>query len=286
MSMQMRLEGAARGEQPSSGSRRKAGRGPMLVGLVLSALAHVALVVLYPFLAGPRSDRAGVLVRPAVREVGGMRALQIVEVPAEDVGDPSDPVVIDDPGPPEATPEMPDFEEEWDVFVPGRYRSAGERLRVGEGDPRLWQPISSELLAPTPEEIVRLRLAAAIEAANDSAFAEAERLAQSLDWTHTDEDGKRWGVSPGRIHLGDVEIPLPFGFGPPPDYNGDQADWAFRMADIDRAAGTLAARMSWRERAEAMRLRREARRAREEAEKENAASVVRPDTTSSAPRRR
>ena len=214
-----------------------------------------------------------------------MRAVQIVEVAEADVGDPSDPVEIEDPGEPDVAPEVPDFEEEIEVYIPGRYPSPGERLRVGEGDPRLWQPIDPELLAPTPHELLTLRLAAAIEAGNDSALAEAERLAESLDWTHTDDEGRKWGVSPGKIHLGDMEIPVPFGFGPPPDYNGDQADWAFRMADINRAAGSVAARMSWKERVEVMRRRREAQRAEEEAEKETAPPVVKPDTTGVSKRR-
>ncbi len=257
----------------------------MYVGLALSALAHLLLVVLYPFFGGTRHDPAGVPVRPAVREVEGMRAVQIVEAPGAEVGDPNDPVEIEDPGRPDVAPEVPDLEEEIEVYIPGRYPSPGERLRVGEGDPRLWHPVDPELLTPTPDELLRLRIAAAIETASDSSLAEAERLAASLDWTHTDDEGRRWGVSPGKIHLGDMEIPLPFGFGPPPDYNGDQADWAFRMADIDRAVGTLAVRMSWKERVEVMRRRREARRAEEEAEKENTPPVVRPDTTGASRQR-
>lgn len=281
----MMRQGAEQRGTPGVGDRRRAGSRSLWVGLAFSALAHILLVVLYPFLGARGPDRAGVLVVPAVREVEGMRAVQIVEIPGADVGDPGDPVQIEDPGQPDVDAEAPDLEDEFEVYIPGRYPSPGERLRVGEGDPRLWQPIDPELLAPTPHELLQLRLAAAIESANDSAMAEAERLAESLDWTHTDDQGRKWGVSPGRIHLGDTEIPLPFGFGPPPDYNGDQADWAFRMADIDRAAGTVAVRMSWKERMEVMRRRREARRAEEEAERERPPPVVRPDTTGTSRRR-
>ncbi len=281
----MMRQGAQQLGTPGVGDRRRPSRRPLYAGLAFSALAHLLLVVLYPFLGGPRPEQAGVLVVPAVREVAGMRTVQIVEIPDAEVGDPSDPVEIEDPDQPDVDAEAPVFEEEFEVYIPGRYPSPGERLRIGEGDPRLWQPLDPELLAPTPHELLELRLAAAIEAANDSAFAEAERLATATDWTHTDAEGKRWGISPGRIHLGDTEIPLPFGFGPPPDYNGDQADWAFRMADIDRAAGGLAVRMSWKERMEVMRRRREARRAAEEAEREKAPPVVRPDTTGASRRR-
>ena len=282
----MTRQGTDQRRAPTGDSGRRPSSRPLYVGLAVSALAHFLAVMIYPFFAGERPDRPGGLIIPAVREVGGMRVVEIVEVTTPEVVDPNDPLEIEDPGPPDVTPEMPDVGDEFEIYVPGRYRSAAERLRIGEGDPRLWQPIDPAMVAPTPDEILRLRLAAAIEDANDSAFAEAERLAQSLDWTYTDDEGNRWGVSPGTIHLGDTEIPLGnFGFGPPPDYNGDQADWAFRMADIDRAAGTLAARMSWKERIEVMRMRREAQRAREEAERERAVTAD-PDTTSSAFRRR
>ena len=263
--------------------RRQAGRRPLLAGLLVSVLAHGVVVVLYPFFSAVRPEVGVIPLLPPAPEAPGMRVLQIIEQTQPDVGDPDDPTEIEDPAEPDVAPEARTFED-WRIDLPERYRSAAERLRVGEGDPRLWAPLDRELVEPTPDQLLALRILAAVEASNDSAAAVAERLAQDMDWTYTDDEGKRWGVSPGRIHLGDVEIPMPFGFGPPPDYNGDQADWAFRMADIERAAGTLAARQSWRERMEVMRLRREARRA--EQEEERKAATVRPDTTSGAPRRR
>ncbi len=263
--------------------RRRASRRSLYVGIAVSSVAHLLLVMAYPF-GGARREPSGLPVVPSVRLVEGMRSSHIVEVAEAEVGNPEDPVEIVDPGQPDATPEVEDFEEGFEVYIPGRQPSLGERLRRENGDPRLWRPISPDLVAPTPDELLRLRLAAAIEAANDSAMAEAERLAESLDWTHTDDQGGRWGVSPGKIHLGDMEIPLPFGFGPPPDYNGDQADWAYRMTDIGRAAGSLAARMSWKDRMEIMRQRREARRAEEEAD-EDRATATRPDTTGASRRR-
>ncbi len=267
--------------------RGASGRIPLLAGMGISALAHLVLVFVYPFFAPPPPGPPGVLVRPAIREVAGMRSLAIVEISISESGVPENPEDLADPETPEIEIEAGDEAAEvFELYLPGRIRTPGERLLLGQGDPRLWQPLDPALVAPTPEEVMRLRVYAAIEAANDSALAEAERLAASMDWTRTDDEGRKWGVSPGKIHLGDVEIPLPFGFGPPPDYNGDQADWAFRMADIDRAAGTLAARMSWKERIEFMRRRREARRAEEEAARGENPPVVRPDTSTTRNRRR
>ena len=267
-----------------SDEHRRAQRLPLVAGLLVSAALHLALVLLYPTLTRERPQDGAIVVIPGVRAVDGMRSLRIVEVDAVEVGEPSDPVEIEAEAP-EIELETPEWSDPLDVYVPGRRPSAAQVLRLGEGgDARLWQPIDPAMLQPTPDEILRLRVAAAVAASNDSAFAEAERLAQSMDWTRTDDEGRTWGVSPGKIHLGDVEIPVPFGFGPPPDYNGDQADWAYRMTDINRAAGTLAARASWRDRVEAMRIRREAERAEEEAERQRAAEVQ-PDTTRT-PRRR
>ncbi len=267
-------------------SRRRANRRPWLVGLLVSALGHVLLVIIYPFFSARRPEFTDMPVLPPAPAAAGMEVVRIVEVVDAEVGDPDDPTEIVDPDDPAVTPDAPSLEVMPRVRYPGPYLSAAERLRIGEGDPRLWAPVDPALAAPSPQQILELRLLALVEEANDSALAEAQRLAQAMDWTHTDDEGRRWGVSPGKIHLGDVEIPMPFGFGPPPDYNGDQADWAFRMTDIERAAGTLAARQSWKERLEVMRRRREERRAAEEEEKAKSPPVVKPDTTSSRPGRR
>ena len=267
-------------------SRHRANRRPWLVGLLVSALGHVLLVVIYPFFSARRPELGDVPVLPPAPAAEGMEVVRIVEVVDAEVGDPNDPTEIEDPEAPVVTPEAPSLDVMPRVRFPGPLRSAAERLRIGEGDPRLWEPVDPALAAPSPQQLLELRLLALVEEANDSALAEAQRLAQTMDWTHTDDEGRKWGVSPGKIHLGDVEIPIPYGFGPPPDYNGDQADWAFRMTDIERAAGTLAARQSWKERLEVMRRRREERRAEEEEEKARNPPVVKPDTTSSRPGRR
>ena len=273
-------------------SRRRGDRRGLSVALTASALAHLLLVVLYPFFSGRYPVGPRIPYQPPVREAEGMRVVRIVEVTTPEVGDPDDPVEVEDVEAPEVAVEVPEFEEEFRVRFPARYPSALERLRLGRGDPRLWRPIDPALAAPTPEQILELEIAIAIEAGNDSLAAEAERARRALDWTRTDEDGRRWGVSPGRIHLGDLTIRLPFGFGPPPDYNGDRAEWAFRMADIERAASTRAVRQSWQDRRAAMKKRREELRALKEKGKEKEKGkdvtlpVVLPDTTSSQPGRR
>ena len=264
------------------------------IALVASALLHILPIVLYPFFSGPRPADRPAPFRPPVGEAEGMRVVRIVEVRTPEVGDPGDPgdpVEVKGLEAPEVVAETPRFDDGLRIRFPEdphRYRAAWERLRLGRGDRRLWHPVDPSRAAPTSEQILALRVAAAIEAGNDSAAAEAERARRALDWTHTDDDGRRWGVSPGRIHLGDLTIPLPFGFGPPPDYSGDRAEWAFRMADIERAAGTLAARQSWEDRRAVMKKRREELRALKEKEKEEGdleLPIVRPDTSAGRPGR-
>ena len=171
------------------------------------------------------------------------------------------------------------------IKLPEYLQSRNLVMQVGDNEVvparrHFWaEPLDESIGQPTDEEMARLRLLTAIESLSDSAMIEAERERRATDWTYTDDEGNRWGVSPGRLHLGSVSIPLPFGFGPPPDYNGDQARRAFELQDIDRAAGTRAVRESWKERVEAMRERREQRRAEEEAEEDEERPRVRPDTT-------
>ena len=218
--------------------------------------------------------------------------LRIVEVEGAEAVSPDDPVDLEVEDPNVDRQEGPRLEDDWSAAPLGWTppRSALERLRISEGgDPRLWQPVDPELIGPSPDQIMALRVAIAIEAAADSAAARAEEARRSLDWTYTDGEGGRWGVSPGKLHLGDLTIPLPFGFGPPPDVSGDRAEMAFRTADIDRAASTLAVRRSWEERREAMMKRREELRALKGEGKDageqgdggvRAIEAVRPDTTS------
>ena len=257
---------------------RGGGRRPFVVGLAVSTVVHLLFVALYPFFGAAVRDGRLPAFFPEAVEPSGTQVIQLVELAETEAGDPDTPVETVQPDTPEADASVPDFSEDPSRF-PERYRSTADRLRAGGGDPRLWGSVDPALLEPTPDDVLRLRMLTALESMNDSALAELERQARFTDWTYTDDDGNRWGVSPGRLHLGKVSIPMPFGFGPPPDYNGDRAARAFMLQDIDRAASTRAVRETWRERIEAMRERRERRRAAEEAEGDPARRTVRPDTT-------
>ena len=271
---------------PAEAPRRRSGLRPvpLLVGFGVSVAAHLVAILLYSSLVRITvPDVVLIPVPPPPAEIEGMQVVEIVEIVTPETADPDEPTAAEEVAAPEIDVTAPDIETDFDSFLPERYLSAAERLRMRAGDPRLWQPVDPLLLEPAPEKILAVRLATLIAEGNDSALAEAQALARAMDWTHTDEDGRRWGLSPGMIHLGDIAVPLPFGFGAPYDYSGERAEMAFRMNDIQRAAGTLAARQSWRERVEAMRKRREERRAEEEAARAKAPPVARPDTTFSRP---
>ena len=150
---------------------------------------------------------------------------------------PEDPVPVrplPDPDPPAAggadAPDIVDPEIS-DPALEGPRATVAERIRARNLDPRLWV-VPPELTDLTPEELMRLRLMWAFEEVSDSALA-AEIVAQAgRDWTYTDGEGRRWGISEGQIHLGDVTIPLPFAFSPAP--NSAAARRAWEDAEIAR----------------------------------------------------
>jgi hypothetical protein len=80
-------------------------------------------------------------------------------------------------------------------------------------------------------------------------------------------------VSPGKLHLGSLTLPLPFGFGGTTWQRERAARRAWEDADILNSLSSQAARASWEERARAIRERKD--RQRGEAEQ-------RPDTTRSS----
>lgn len=84
-----------------------------------------------------------------------------------------------------------------------------DRLRYRLNTPQVWQPPSEEIhIEPSPQERVELRIASRLGEFNDSVAAEAAAAERANDWTIKDENGGRWGVSPGAIHLGSITIPL------------------------------------------------------------------------------
>ncbi len=244
------------------GRRRLSSRRVTAVSLAASALFHVLVVVIYS-VSSPDWEFA--LVVPVgqtpTTPVEGIQVVRIVEVP------PEEPLVEvqeePDPEPEPEAPTAPAQESEAGApaieAVPAGVR-ASEALRVRSADPRLWRAAEPEAHVLTQEERMQLELAGRLEAWNDSVrvLVSAERAL--TDWTRTGENGDRWGVSPGKLHLGKLTLPLPFGFGTNPWMRQRAARRAFEDADIRNGAAASFMADHWKERVEAIRRRRDRER--------------------------
>jgi hypothetical protein len=236
----------------------------------VSVALHVVALLLYPSLV-QRSTTARL---PFSLPSGGgpqpgMTVITVVTVEDEALVErPAEPDVVERLEEPTAAPGAPELGGVPDRGLVAPGPSAAERLRPHLRDARLWRPLDPELNELTLEQRLELELAARITQLNDSLDAEAEAERALTDWTYTDSEGKRWGVSPGQIHLGDVTIPLPFGFGIPVGKRDEVARRAWEWEEIQRGAVTGAVRDSWKERAQAIRERRDRERA-----------AARPDTS-------
>ena len=138
--------------------------------------------------------------------------------PAENRGVPAPADRADEPGagPPGAAPDAGAGNAGGSGGAPTSGTVASERFR------RAVQALRPRSLSPLlnggtidgvrrDDERAAMRAYARIRALNDSILAEVEAGRRATDWTWTDEQGRRWGISPGKLHLGGIEIPLPVG---------------------------------------------------------------------------
>jgi hypothetical protein len=135
--------------------------------------------------------------------------------------------------------------------------SVRERLRYRMGSAQdVWRPPPpadpGEL---SPADRVHERVASRLQEYNDSLAAATAARDRALDWTVEDAEGKRWGVSPGQIHLGDVTLPLPFAFAPPPGRRDEIAGRIRTFEEIQYQAAQVETRQVIDDRARAMRER-------------------------------
>jgi hypothetical protein len=136
-----------------------------------------------------------------------------------------------------------------------------DRLQPELVDPRLWERAGAP---PEPEksdfERAKERVYARIEMLNDSLAAEGEAERRATDWTFTDKDGKKWGISPGmppKVHLGGKTVPLPFGFSPPPDQAKEARDRSRKLGEIRDHADRARVRGTFDEQVKATRAERD-----------------------------
>lgn len=274
---------------PSSAAHRATYGRALRVGLAISILLHLLALLFVSrtqlvWRAVPASAPIAVAGDPSV-----MRVERIIPVPdaGPEPARPDEPVEEEEqPEPVEAEPRAPGAAGPTEGAPTDAARVApSEMLRPRMGDPRLWTRVEPP---PVPEpsefEQVQIRIAARLGAWNDSIASEAERARAATDWTVSDEDGGKWGISPGKIHLGDITIPLPFGVSlGSPWKHGEAAERERRDDEIRAQAAREEAKQRAEERVREIRERMERERNNKKAGSgKGGSSGSPPDTTGTA----
>ena len=235
-----------------------------------SVAIHFLAVAIYPFFGNTVNIDAISFNFPNVSgRTEGIQVLRLVEVDdpiaSERPDDPEEIEDVDDPDP-LMTPVPIEGTPDPELIPPPP--SGAELLRPNLSNPILWEALSSGVLDITLKQREQLLIASALARWNDSAATSLAAEAAAMDWTFTDDDGKRWGVSPGKIHLGDITLPLPFGFGTVVGKREEVNDRHWQWDEIYRQGVRAEVNESWRDRAEAIRRRRDRER-----------TAVQPDTS-------
>ena len=227
--------GVARGGRSTVRTRVVRERRVLRTGLVVSAVLHVLVLGILgglfeaprsgppastvPYLAEPPSGMRAVNIAPVAGEAPSLRAPRTPVVDREEQvsgrsREPSTPAPESMPGPRVADG-----------------RSAADRLAPRLIDARLWRPMILVPREPTLAD-VQARIAAAAELLSDSALADAEAKIRATDWTVKDADGGRWGISPGKLHLGKLTLPLPIAYAE--GYDPARDEYYDLQAQVDR----------------------------------------------------
>ena len=237
----------------------------MRVGaMVISVAIHVIAVLMYPVVV--RNIRPGApAFRPptnagAAQGAVVLRLIEIDETP--DPEQPEDPEEIEEVEAPQAEAEAPIIEgiPVGELVPPGP--TAAQLLHPHLLNALLWAEPPPEYYDLTLEQREELVLAGRIEEWYDSlalARAAEERL---TDWTFRDSNGGRWGVSEGKLHLGDLTLPLPLTFGTPVGKRDETNRRLFEIEELSRQSQSFLIQQAWSERSAAIRARRDRERAR------------------------
>lgn len=252
---------------------------PRRVGVVagtVSVVFHLVLILMYAG-SGVQFIPAVTLDTSELDEVDEFRGTQIINI--EEIEDPEAAPVIT-PAPPieestpvpvpvEETPEPAPTEEPTDD--PGEVtdapvadaedpRTAAEILRIDATDTEdrnleFWKPVDPSLVAMSDTDFMLLLLAMDLERWNDSIATLVEAQRDASDWTFIDDEGRRWGIADGQLHLGSITLPLPFSFGSNPWMRDEAAQRRFEDEAIRRGIERQATLRTLEQRARIMRER-------------------------------
>jgi hypothetical protein len=229
----------------------------------VSAAVHVFFIAIYPRLFGAPEPSGGPFRLPVdTRPTDAIEVLNIVEVDIPpDVDRPEQPR-LEDVERREASVAAPALDDVPVVDFARPGITAAERLRPNVQDRRLWAPIPEEYTRLTLEQREELALAGRLAEWYDSVQAAQAAEAAWTDWTFTDSEGKKWGISEGQLHLGGLTLPLP-AFGAAP---GAARERAWQWSELARQGNAMAIQGTVKERMEAIRARRDRERAQQQAD--------------------
>jgi hypothetical protein len=241
---------------------RSSHRRAVILGLGISSVFHFILIIIYSFGLNQWDSRENILqVESSSKPFSGMRVVNVIEIDPDDA--------ISDALREELTDELDVMVKESELVAGPtednfynkedvkRIIKAVDALRVRSSDPRLWRAALPQIFELTEAERLRLELAGRLEAWNDSVSAAVAVETAWTDWTMTDGDGNRWGVSPGKLHLGKLTLPLPFRFAGTSWQRERAARKAWEDTDILNNISAQAVRASWEKRAKAIRERKD-----------------------------
>jgi len=268
----------ATSDRGAEGRRPDLAHGRILwIAAGVSLALHLVALWAYPRLLRRITPEPELLTLPTSSVVPeGMRVIRVIEVAEVAKREPPKERPVKKPEPaPEPRPRTGAEEKRQgpppEAPPTGREgRSAAERLRPHLEDRHLWGPLNLRLNELTTEQREELELSGRIAEWQDSVSAAEAAARAGTDWTHTDAQGRKWGVSPGKIHLGDITLPLPFSLGVPVGRRDEILDRQWKWDEIQRGAARGAVRDSWKDRAKAIRARRDAERSKKK---------EKPDTT-------
>jgi hypothetical protein len=248
---------AARSRRPDHVSRRL-----VWTTLAISAVLHLVAIAVYPLLFDRlRPEAVEYPFATVSSEPRGVAVIRLVELDEEEALEaPAEPEDVEIPLTPGVLFDVPSFEPDIEVEYAPVPPTAAERLRPNLVDARIWAPLDRVLGELTPAHREELLASGRLQEWYDSVRV-AEAAERSLtDWTFTDESGKRWGISDGRVYLGDFSLPLPFEFGVTPGNRAEVNQRLYEFEEIQRQGRQMEIRDSWRERSEAIRARRDRER--------------------------
>jgi hypothetical protein len=249
---------AARSRRPDHVSRRL-----IWITLGISAAIHLVAIAIYPLLFDSlRPEEVDYPFATVSSEPQGVAVIRLVEIDEEEpLETPARPEDVTAPVTPGVVFDVPSFEPGIEVEYAPMPPTAADRLRPNLVDARIWAPLDRVLGELTPAHREELLASGRLQEWYDSVRVAEDAERRLTDWTFTDESGKRWGVSDGRVYLGDFSLPLPFDFGVTPGNRAEVNQRLYEFEEIQRQGRQMELRDSWRARSEAIRARRDRERA-------------------------